>query len=121
MNGSSILVLGVAYKKDVNDVRESPALDIMRLLAADGADVEYHDPHVPRIADDGGAWESVELTDERLSSADAVVIATDHSAVDYGRVLDLAPVVVDARHVTAPLLKARDQRQRAWVVKGGGG
>ena len=121
VNGSSILVLGVAYKKDVSDVRESPALDIMRLLAADGADVEYHDPHVPRIEEDGTAWESVELTDERLSGADAVVIATDHSAVDYGRVLDLAPVVVDARHVTAPLLKERNQRQRAWVVKGGGG
>ena len=121
VNGSSILVLGVAYKKDVNDVRESPALDIMRLLAADGADVEYHDPHVPRVAEDGGAWESVELTDERLSSADVVVIATDHSAVDYGRVLDLAHVVVDARHVTAPLLEERGQRQRAWVVKGGGG
>lgn len=121
VNGSSILVLGVAYKKDVNDVRESPALDIMRLLAADGADVEYHDPHVPRIAEDGAAWESVELTDERLSGADAVVIATDHSAVDYGRVLDLAAVVVDARHVTAPLLKERDQPPRAWVVKGGGG
>ncbi len=121
VNGSSILVLGVAYKKDVNDVRESPSLDIMRLLAADGADVEYHDPHVPRIAEDGGDWESVELTDERLESADAVVIATDHSAVDYGRVLDLAPIVVDARHVTAPLLEERDQRPRAWVVKGGGG
>ncbi|MCH7564364.1 MAG: nucleotide sugar dehydrogenase [Gemmatimonadetes bacterium] len=121
VNGSNILVLGVAYKKDVNDVRESPALDIMRLLAADGAEVEYHDPHVPRIEEDGAAWESVELTDERLSGVDAVVIATDHSAVDYGRVLDLAPVVVDARHVTAPLLKERNQTQRAWVVKGGGG
>ncbi|MFV2007987.1 MAG: nucleotide sugar dehydrogenase [Longimicrobiales bacterium] len=121
VNGSSILVLGVAYKKDVNDVRESPALDIMRLLAADGAEVEYHDPHVPRIREDDVGWESVELTDERLSSADAVVIATDHSAVDYGRVLDLAAVVVDARHVTAPLLKERGQRQRAWVVKGGAG
>jgi UDP-N-acetyl-D-glucosamine dehydrogenase len=120
VNGSSILVLGVAYKKDVNDVRESPALDIMRMLAADGAVVEYHDPHVSRIREDDVGWESVELTDERLKGADAVVIATDHSAVDYGRVLDLAAVVVDARHVTAPLLVERDQPQRAWVVKGGG-
>ena len=119
VNGARILVLGVAYKRDVNDVRESPALDIIRLLAADGAQVEYHDPFVPEVAEDGASLSSVALTDEDLSEADAVVIVTDHSEVDYGRVLELAGVVVDARHVTAPLLNEHGTRAGAWIVKGG--
>ena len=121
VNGARILVLGVAYKRDVNDVRESPALDIIRLLAADGAQVEYHDPLVPEVAEDGTSLSSVALTDEVLSEADAVVIVTDHSGVDYGRVLELAGVVVDARHVTAPLLNEHGTRAGAWIVKGGAG
>ncbi len=121
VNGARILVLGVAYKRDVNDVRESPALDIIRLLAADGAQVEYHDPFVPEVAEDGTSLSSVALTDEALSEADAVVIVTDHSEVDYGRVLELAGVVVDARHVTAPLLNEHGTRAGAWIVKGGAG
>ncbi len=119
VNGAQVLVLGVAYKKDVNDVRESPALDIIRLLAADGARVEYHDPLVPDVAEDGTRLASVPLTDQVLSDADAVVIVTDHSEVDYGRVLDRAEVVVDARNVTAPLLNERGTRAGAWIVKGG--
>ena len=121
VNGARILVLGVAYKRDVNDVRESPALDIIRLLAADGAQVEYHDPLVPEVAEDGTSLSSVALTDEALSEADAVVIVTDHSEVNYGRVLELAAVVVDARHVTAPLLNEHGTRAGAWIVKGGAG
>ena len=121
VNGARILVLGVAYKRDVNDVRESPALDIIRLLAADGAQVEYHDPLVPEVAEDGTSLSSVALTDEVLSEADAVVIVTDHSEVNYGRVLELAAVVVDARHVTAPLLNEHGTRAGAWIVKGGAG
>ena len=121
VNGARILVLGVAYKRDVNDVRESPALDIIRLLAADGAQVEYHDPFVPEVAEDGASLSSVALTDEALSEADAVVIVTDHSEVDYGCVLELAGVVVDARHVTAPLLNEHGTRAGAWIVKGGAG
>ena len=119
VNGARILVLGVAYKRDVNDVRESPALDIIRLLAVDGAQVEYHDPLVPEVTEDGPLLASVPLTDEVLSQADAVVIVTDHSEVDYGRVLELAGVVVDARHVTAPLLDRSGTRAGAWIVKGG--
>ncbi len=119
VNGSEILVLGVAYKKDVSDVRESPALDIIRLLAADGAQVEYHDPFVPDVCEDGTCLSSVPLTDAALSGADAVVIVTDHTGVDYQRVLDLASVVVDARHVTAPLLDESAGRARSWIVKGG--
>jgi len=103
VNGSRILVLGVAYKRDIDDVRESPALDVIRLLELDGADVVFHDPHVPVIHEDGHVRMSVDLTDKELERADAVVIITDHSSVDYQRVLDLASVIVDTRNVTARL------------------
>ena len=119
VNGAEILVLGVAYKKDVNDIRESPALDIIRLLADDGANVEYHDPFVPELSEEGTCLTSVALSDEALSGADAVVIVTDHSGVDYERVLDLATVVVDSRHVTGPFLKEGGGSSRSWIVKGG--
>jgi UDP-N-acetyl-D-glucosamine dehydrogenase len=107
VNGSRVLVLGVAYKRDVDDVRESPALDVIRLLELDGADVVYHDPYVPVIREDGHARMGVELTDKELERADAVVIITDHSSVDYQRVLDLASVIVDTRNVTARLTSAK--------------
>ena len=119
VNGSRILVLGVAYKRDVNDVRESPALDIIGLLAADGAEVSYHDPFVPDLAEDGANLSSVALTDQALTEADAVVIVTDHTDVDYAQVLERAAVVVDARHVTAALLDKSGSRAGAWIVKGG--
>jgi UDP-N-acetyl-D-glucosamine dehydrogenase len=119
VNGAGILVLGMAYKKDVNDVRESPALDIVRILVADGAHVDYHDPFVPVVSEGGTSLYSVPLTDEALAQADAVVIVTDHSDVDYGRVLELADVVVDARHVTAPMLDVAGVRTGSWIVKGG--
>ena len=119
VNGARILVLGVAYKRDVNDVRESPALDIIGLLAADGAEVNYHDPFVPDLAEDGANLSSIPLTDQALTEADAVVIVTDHTHVDYARVLERAAVVVDARHVTAALLDESGSRAGAWIVKGG--
>ncbi len=119
VNGSRILVLGVAYKRDVNDVRESPALDIIGLLAADGAEVDYHDPFVPVLAEDGANLSSIALTDQALTEADAVVIVTDHTDIDYARVLERAAVVVDARHVTAALLNESGSRADAWIVKGG--
>jgi len=107
VNGSRILVLGVAYKRDIDDVRESPALDVMRLLELDGADVVFHDPYVPAIHEDGHVRMGVDLTDKELERADAVVIITDHSSVDYQRVLDLAAVIVDTRNVTARLSSAK--------------
>ncbi len=119
VNGSNILVLGVAYKKDVNDTRESPALDIMRILAADGAHLSYHDPFVPEVTEDGEQLFSVPLNDQILSESDAVVIVTDHSSVDYNKVIDMAAVIVDARHVTAPLLDKSVKHYRDWIVKGG--
>jgi UDP-N-acetyl-D-glucosamine dehydrogenase len=110
MNGSSVLVLGVAYKRDIDDVRESPALDVMRLLQAHGADVSYHDPYIPTVRDEDGHGDgnaphrlrhSVELTDAVLAAADAVVIVTDHKSVDYQRVVNKAQLVVDTRNATA--------------------
>ena len=107
VNGSRILVLGVAYKRDIDDVRESPALDVIRLLELDGADVVFHDPHIPAIHEDGHVRMGVDLTDKELERADAVVIITDHSSIDYQRVLDLAAVIVDTRNVTARLTSAK--------------
>ncbi len=101
VNGSRVLVLGVAYKKDIDDMRESPALDVIRLLEQQGAKVSYHDPHVAKFREDGHEHSSVPLTDEELSRSDAVVIVTDHSSVDYQRVVNLARVVVDTRNATA--------------------
>ena len=103
--GSNILVLGIAYKRDVNDIRESPALDIIRLLQQAGAQVMYHDPLCPLIEDDGHTringlpMRSVPLSAELLSSVDAVVIVTDHTMVDYAQVADCASLVIDTRGV----------------------
>lgn len=105
MNGSKVLLLGVAYKKDINDVRESPALSIIDRLRAKGADVRYHDPFVTEIRFDdahtegsGEPLNSVALTDDELSHSDCVVIVTDHSQIDYGRVCRLSSLVVDTRN-----------------------
>lgn len=106
VKGSRILVLGVAYKRDVDDTRESPALDVMSLLEERGADVVYHDPHVPSFREDGHERVSVPFTDGELARADAVVIITDHSSVDYQRVVDLAALVVDTRNATAGLKRS---------------
>jgi UDP-N-acetyl-D-glucosamine dehydrogenase len=103
VNGSRILLLGVAYKRDVTDTRESPALDIVQLLTGRGADVRYHDPHVPELRVDGFEARSVALTAGELSAADCVLIVTDHAAVDYGRVVDGARLVVDCRNATRGL------------------
>ena len=101
VRGSRIVVLGVAYKRDIDDVRESPALDVIRLLEERGAEVVYHDPFVREFREDGHMRASVTLTDERLTWADAVVVVTDHQVIDYQRVLDHAALVVDTRNVMA--------------------
>jgi len=106
VNGSRILVLGVAYKRDIDDMRESPALDVIRLLEEQKADVVYHDPHIASFREDGHERHTVELTDDELSKADAVVIVTDHSSVDYQRVVNLAKVVVDTRNATAGMSRS---------------
>jgi len=100
VNGSRILILGVAYKRDIDDHRESPALKVMDLLALEQASIEYHDPHVPSFNDKGRSWHSVPLSDDELKAADCVVILTDHAAVDYARVVQRAELVVDTRNAT---------------------
>jgi UDP-N-acetyl-D-glucosamine dehydrogenase len=107
VNGSRILVLGVAYKRDIDDVRESPALDVIRLLEEQGADVEFHDPFIKCVREDGRMRESVALTPEHLRRADAVVVVTDHRAVDYQLVMDNASLIVDSRNVTKDLVKTK--------------
>lgn len=101
VNGSHIVILGIAYKKDIDDMRESPAFDVMRLLEERGAIVDYHDPHVPRFREHGHERTGVPLTPQVLESADAVVIITDHAAVDYQFVADHAGLVIDTRNATA--------------------
>jgi UDP-N-acetyl-D-glucosamine dehydrogenase len=105
VNGSHILVLGVAYKRDIDDLRESPALDIIRLLEEKGAQVDYHDPYVPEIREDGHsrAHVGVDLTEPVVRSADCVVITTDHQNVDYDMVVRNAQLVVDTRNATRGL------------------
>jgi len=98
VNGSRILLLGVSYKPDVGDTRESPALDILALLRAQGAEVMYHDPFVDELSLESGDLASHQLTAELLSSCDAVVVTSDHSSIDYELVLEHAPIVVDPRN-----------------------
>jgi len=101
LKGSDVLVIGVAYKADVNDMRESPALKVISLLLERGANVTYHDPHVPALEAGHGldvAMTGVDLTDEALASADAVVVVTAHSGIDWQRVADLSRLVVDFRN-----------------------
>jgi UDP-N-acetyl-D-glucosamine dehydrogenase len=112
LNGSRVLLLGVAYKRDIDDVRESPALSIIDRLRAKGAEVRYHDPFVSEIRFDdahtqsgGEPLQSVPLTDEELRAADCCVIVTDHSGVDYKRVCQLSKLIVDTRNALSRELR----------------
>ena len=98
VKGSRILVLGVAYKKNVSDMRESPALDIIHLLEQKGALVEYHDPFVPSFNFEGMAMASIHDLDGAMAMADCVVVVTDHDAYDWERDFPSARLVVDTRH-----------------------
>ena len=98
IKGSKILVLGVAYKEDIDDVREAPALDVMKLLQEKGAVLSYSDPYVPTLHVGGFSLESSELTPELLGEADCIVITTAHTSVDYKAVVDSATPVVDTRN-----------------------
>jgi UDP-N-acetyl-D-glucosamine dehydrogenase len=100
LNGARILVFGVAYKRGVGDIRESPALEILARLREKGGDVSYADPHVPAVTVDGLALEATEVTDEDLRSTDCALILTDHPEFDFRRIVALAPLVVDTRSAT---------------------
>ncbi len=101
IKGSTVLVIGVAYKADVNDMRESPALKVISLLLERGANVRYHDPHVPALEPGHGldvAMTSVPLDDAELAGADVVAVVTAHSGIDWAHVADVADLVVDFRN-----------------------
>jgi len=112
IKGARILILGVAYKKDVDDARESPALAIMSLLQKKGAAILYHDPYIPALPHFRKYYfrlKSSSLTEKLLQGIDAAVVVTDHSCIDYSWVVKHAPLVIDTRNVT------RDMRQ--WKKK----
>lgn len=98
---ASILLYGVAYKKDINDVRESPALDLIHLLAEAEFSVSYHDPFIPEIQVNGQRYTSVEIDEDTLRSADCVIIFTDHSVIPLDQIIEHAPLVFDTRNATA--------------------
>jgi UDP-N-acetyl-D-glucosamine dehydrogenase len=99
VRGSHIVVLGAAYKPDVDDVRESPALDVISLLHNKGAHVSYHDPYVPELRlEDTATMQSAAYSDALLDAADCVVIVTNHSSYDWQHVLDHSTLIVDTRH-----------------------
>ena len=98
LKGSRVLVIGAAYKPDVDDIRESPALDIIGLLRQKGAEVDYHDPFIPEIAHDDWILESVPDVIEGASAADCVVIVTNHTIYDYPRILAEAQLIIDTRN-----------------------
>jgi len=121
VKGAKILILGVAYKKDIDDMRESPALSVIDLLRSRGAEVVYHDAFVPEVTfdhaytiGDGDPLYNQDLTDELLNSADCVVICTEHSGVDYGKVCELSKVIVDTRNALDE--KTRDS-SKAKIVR----
>src|SRR5579859_2541891 len=104
MRGSKICVLGVAYKRDVDDVRESPALDVIQLLEDKGAQVSYHDPYVPSVRlEHGRMMHSTALTEDWLKTADCVVVITDHRVFDWAWIVAKSHLIVDTRNVTAAL------------------
>lgn len=104
-----ILLLGVAYKRDLGGCRESPAIEVLRLLRADGAEVLYHDPHVPAFRDGDLELESVPLDADLLASVDLVIITTDHSGVDYAWVVEHARHVFDTRNATRDVRRLRER------------
>ncbi|HEV3259220.1 MAG TPA: UDP binding domain-containing protein, partial [Gemmataceae bacterium] len=106
---SRVLALGVSYKKDLGDYRESPAVEVIRLLQDDGTDVVYHDPYVPRFEEHGLSMESVPLTAALLAECDLVIITSDHACVDYGWVVQHARAVLDTRNATKHVGQHREK------------
>src|SRR3982075_119843 len=113
MKGSKILILGVAYKKDVDDLRESPSLKIMQLFQQRGAVIDYNDPYFPKLHKmrhyNYENMKSVPLNPQTLGSFDAVVIATDHSSYDYAAIVDAAKLVIDTRNATRRVMRHREK------------
>ena len=116
LKGSSILILGAAYKKDIDDLRESPSLKLMEILQDKGAQVDYSDPYIPvlpKVRKYDFNKESVELTKEALSSYDAVLIATAHSSFDYDFIVKNSDLVIDTRNATKSSVDGKDKIVKA--------
>jgi UDP-N-acetyl-D-glucosamine dehydrogenase len=112
LNGAKILILGVAYKKDVDDIRESPALAIMKILQEKGAYFYYNDPYVPKIGktrDYHFDLHSIDLTKELLNIVDVVLIITNHSSYDYNWIVQNSKLIVDTRNATRDILDGREK------------
>ena len=107
INGARILVLGVAYKADTNDLRESPALEVIRLLQEKGGEVYFHDPYITEV--DIVGLQSTELNDRMLRWADCVVITTNHTCFDYAEIVERAPLVIDSRNATRDVAVGREK------------
>jgi len=114
LKGAKVLVLGAAYKPDIDDVRESPALDVIGLLQNKGADVSYHDPYIPHIHHEYDGWEmdSVEDMMGAVKESDAVIIVTDHKSYDYQAIVDAAKFVFDSRNALGKLAKDNPKVER---------
>ncbi|MGJ7045224.1 nucleotide sugar dehydrogenase [Thermoanaerobacterium thermosulfurigenes] len=109
LNGSNVLLLGVAYKKDIDDLRESPVLRIISILEKEGAIVKYNDPYIPEFKYNGKIYKSEEVTSDLLSSSDIVVITTDHSKYDYEGIVETSKFVFDTRNATKNLNKYKNK------------
>jgi UDP-N-acetyl-D-glucosamine dehydrogenase len=113
LNGARILVLGVAYKKDVDDLRESPTLKIIQLLQQRGAQLDYNDPYFPRLHKmrhyNYENMKSMPLNSQTIGGYDALIIATDHSSYDYAAVVDAAKLVIDTRNATRRVVRHREK------------
>jgi len=114
LKGSKVLVLGAAYKPDIDDVRESPALDVIALLKRKGAIVEYHDPYIPHIHHEYEGWKMDSIADvmSAVADADAVIIVTNHKAYDYPAIIRAAKFVFDSRNATGKLGKESENVER---------
>jgi UDP-N-acetyl-D-glucosamine dehydrogenase len=113
LKGSKVLVLGVAYKPDIDDVRESPALDVIALMKKKGAQVEYHDPYIPHIHHETEGWKMDSLPDADLMASvratDAVVVITNHKSYDYPAILDAATFIFDSRNALGKMGKQSEK------------
>ena len=107
IKGSKILILGVAYKRDVDDSRESPAIDIMHMFMEKGASLSYNDPHVPKLTVGSSTFHSIALTARTLSQADCVAIITDHGSYDYEQIVKMSNLVIDTRNATKGVRQGR--------------
>ena len=116
IRGSKVLILGIAYKKNVSDCRESPALDVIRMLIEKGAILSYNDPFVATLRANGNTLKSVELTSANIESQDCIIILTDHSAYDFRRIIAASKLVVDTRNATKDLQQFKDK-----IIKLGAG